>query len=180
VGTGQKRRGMRWFGRSSAPDLDDTGAMAPRVVDGPAREAVPHMDARAGAANKLLFGDPDGPDGGSLSLVWVRFAANFPLPRHSHNSDCVYYVVSGELRMGNRVVTAGEGFFIPADAPYSYTAGPDGVEVLEFRGTSRFDIRLRETRAGWGRIIDEVSANRERWIDEIDLMAGSVASTAPA
>jgi hypothetical protein len=165
------------FERADAPDLDDTGAMAPRVVEG---APVPAMDARLGAVTKLLFGDPDGVDGGGLSLVWVRFAANFPLPRHSHDSDCLYYVASGELRMGSRVVKAGEGFFIPGGAPYAYTAGPDGVEVLEFRGTSRFDIRLRETQAGWDRIVEEVGANRRRWIDDAEQMAHSVVTVRPS
>ena len=35
--------------------------------------------------------------------------------------------------MGNQVLRAGDSFFIPAEAPYVYTAGPDGVEILEIR-----------------------------------------------
>jgi hypothetical protein len=64
-------------------------------------------------------------------LAW--FKPNFPLTRHSHNIDCLYYVLSGSAIMGNRTLRAGDSFFVPADAPYKYLAGPEGVEVLEIR-----------------------------------------------
>lgn len=70
-----------------------------------------------------------------MSLVHAWFGPGFPLFRHSHPKygDCLYYVVAGEAHLGNRVLKAGDGFFVPNGAPYRYTAGPDGVEVLEFR-----------------------------------------------
>ena len=69
----------------------------------------------------------------SLSHNW--FGPNFPLFRHSHPrfGDCLYYVVGGELLMGNRKLGRGSTFFIPNGQPYKFAAGPDGVEVLEFR-----------------------------------------------
>ena len=48
-------------------------------------------------------------------------------------------VIQGEARLGNRTVPAGGGFFVPAGAPYAYTAGPEGVQVLEFRNVGSFD-----------------------------------------
>ena len=73
------------------------------------------------------------PDG--MSLVHVWFGANFPLFRHSHPKfgDCLYYVVAGEILMGNQTLRAGSTFFVPNGQPYKYTAGPAGVELLEFR-----------------------------------------------
>jgi hypothetical protein len=44
--------------------------------------------------------------------------------------------------MGSQVLEAGDGFFVPADAPYGYEAGPDGVVVLEFRTRTSFDMRI--------------------------------------
>ena len=35
--------------------------------------------------------------------------------------------------MGNRRLGRGSTFFLPNGQPYKFTAGPDGVEVLEFR-----------------------------------------------
>ena len=69
----------------------------------------------------------------SLSHNW--FGPNFPLFRHSHPrfGDCLYYVLGGELEMGNRKLGRGSTIFLPNGQPYKFTAGPDGVEVLEFR-----------------------------------------------
>jgi quercetin dioxygenase-like cupin family protein len=104
-------------------------------------------------------------DGGEtgMSLVWTRFEAGYPLPRHSHSADCLYYVVAGEARLGNKVVPAGSGFFVPADAPYAYTAGPEGIEILEFRNTSNFDMKITESEARWTKIAEEVEENKANW-----------------
>jgi mannose-6-phosphate isomerase-like protein (cupin superfamily) len=161
------RRGLEFFNRTDAPRVDDTGMLRPPALDQAARDALPEFRTGAGSVTKLLFGDPDGADGGGMSLVWVKFGANYPLPRHSHSADCVYYVVSGEARLGNQTVVAGEGFFVAADAPYGYTAGPDGVELLEFRAKSSFDSQIRESPAGWTRILEGVRANRDRWAKEM-------------
>jgi hypothetical protein len=79
----------------------------------------------------------------------------------------LYYVVAGEVHLGNRVVRSGEGFFAPADVPYGYTAGPEGVELLEFRAATAFDSQIRESPAGWDRILEGVRANRDRWASEL-------------
>jgi len=70
-----------------------------------------------------------------MSLVHVWFGPNFPLFRHSHPrfGDCLYYVIAGEISMGGRTLRAGSTFFLPNGQPYKYTAGPAGVELLEFR-----------------------------------------------
>lgn len=71
--------------------------------------------------------------GASLLHVW--FGPHFPLYRHSHPGlgDCLYYVVSGQAILGSQVLEAGDGFFVPSGMAYKYRAGPEGVEVLEFR-----------------------------------------------
>jgi quercetin dioxygenase-like cupin family protein len=161
------RRGLQIFSRRNAPRVDDTTMMSPPALDRPALDALPQFRAGGGSVTKLVFGDPDARGGGGLSLVWVRFAPHYHLPRHSHSVDCLYYIVSGAIRMGGRSLGPGEGFFVPADAPYGYVAGPDGVELLEFRATSSFDSRIRETPAGWSRILDAVRANQERWAAEV-------------
>ena len=70
-----------------------------------------------------------------MSLVHVWFGANFPLFRHSHPryGDCLYYVIAGEILLGQQRLGAGSTFFVPNGQPYKYTAGPAGVELLEFR-----------------------------------------------
>jgi len=124
---------------------------------------IPKASA-AGAAEggfaRLLFADPVS----GLSVGYVWFKPNFVLPKHSHNADCAYYVISGEARLGTEVLRPGDGFFVPADHNYQYTAGPDGVEVLEVRNAPAFNIRLSGNgEAAWRRFADIAVANRERW-----------------
>ena len=76
-----------------------------------------------------------------MSLVHAWFGPHFPLFRHSHPrfGDCLYYVVAGQVVMGSRVLNPGDGFFVPNGMPYKYQAGPDGVEILEFRAGGGVD-----------------------------------------
>ena len=56
------------------------------------------------------------------------------------------------------------GFFVKADAPYAYTAGPEGVEVLEFRACTSFDIKFRDTSvADWKPVGDAVREHGAGW-----------------
>jgi quercetin dioxygenase-like cupin family protein len=151
-----------FFPAEHAPSLSESEMMdapvfvAPDIVQQGDRELL-----RAGQKLRVLFRHA-GPDG--FSLVHVSFAPHYPLPRHSHNVDCLYFVVRGEVVLGNRVVSAGEGFFVPKDHPYAYSAGPDGVDLLEFRHATTFDFVVREADPDrWRTIIDIARANQALW-----------------
>ena len=73
----------------------------------------------------------------------------------------------GEIRMGNQTLGPGCGFFAPADAPYGYVAGPEGVELLEFRARSAYDSQVHESPDGWVKILEAVRANRDAWAEEL-------------
>jgi hypothetical protein len=111
-----------------------------------------------GQTVKLLFSAP----GFSLTYAW--FKSGFPLPRHSHNFDCLYYIVAGSLALGTETLRAGDGFFVPGDAPYTYVPGPDGVEVLEFRHAERFNIKFMVAPSFWSRAVETVRAERSNWL----------------
>ena len=120
-----------------------------------------------GTSTTPLF-EQKGPNG--MTLVHVWFGPNFPLYRHSHPGlgDCLYYVVAGEVILGRRRLGAGSGFFVPNGMPYTYTAGPAGVEVLEFRaGGGEPDapgMRLDEhSLDAMQRIIDSATENQPNW-----------------
>jgi len=153
---------LTFFGPRGAPSLKETGMMAvrgfapPGMVSDDDRELL-----RQGEDVHVLFRQAG--DGG-LSLVHVRFAPGYLLPRHSHSADCVYYVVHGEVQLGKRVVKAGEGFFVPKDHPYAYQAGPEGVELLEFRDATSFDFVVHETSpARWRAIVETARAHGDQW-----------------
>jgi quercetin dioxygenase-like cupin family protein len=117
-----------------------------------------------GEQNLVLFSEP-GETG--LSLVYVWFKSHYLLPPHSHNCDCLYYVLQGELHIGSRVLHKGDGLFVPAGHVYSYEAGPDGVEVLEFRNATRFDITLSErSPERWERILGIFRERAPLWRQE--------------
>lgn len=161
----QQRRGVTLFRMTDAPALEATDFMTISPDSSPVPPEV--LDswgagASEGAQLKVLVRDASG-----FSLVHVWFKPNYALPRHSHSSDCMYYVISGSAIMGNQTLRAGDAFFVPERAPYQYSAGPDGVEVLEVRyGTSQFDIKLsRQTPAGWSALAAATEQNRPKWAD---------------
>jgi hypothetical protein len=156
-----RSRGLRFFRRKDAVDLANTTVMSRPVMDPvPDGAVLAEVAATSGYVNKVLFGDPES---GGMSLIWLWYAPHYALPRHSHDVDCLYYVVAGEAHLGNRVVAAGDGFFVPADAPYSYSAGPEGVEVLEFRTTSTFGIRVSESPERWAQLAEVARTHRQDW-----------------
>jgi hypothetical protein len=102
-----------------------------------------------------------------FSLTYAWFKSGYPLPRHSHKMDCAYYIVGGSLQLGPDLLGKGDGFFVPADAPYAYTVGPQGVEVLEFRHDGCHDINIMAGAAAfWTKAAEAAPANRARWAQE--------------
>jgi hypothetical protein len=156
------RRSITFFAADEAPLLDDDGIMVPPHVEPVVYETLDLTSLAAGSKVTVLF-KTGGPS--PMSLVHAWFGAGYRLPRHSHSADCLYYVTRGEARMGNRVIKAGDGFFVRADQPYAYEAGPEGIEILEFRGASSFDMQIfDQTVERWQPIVDAARANHDRWV----------------
>jgi hypothetical protein len=139
--------------------------------EGEVRSAIGDMSIalNAGISETMLFAQRP-PDGMSLAHVW--FGANLPLFRHSHPAfgDCLYYVLKGQAHLGSQVLEAGDGFFVPNGMPYKYTAGPDGVEVLEFRagggtegasGMIMNEPSVEAIRA----LIETANEHKDNWVD---------------
>lgn len=109
-------------------------ALAAKHGEQPVREKIAAMaeSIQGGSAVTVLFSQNTP---GGMSLVHAWFGPNFPLFTHSHPryGDCLYYVVAGEANLGKQRLGPGAGFFVPNGHPYKYTAGPAGVEILEFR-----------------------------------------------
>jgi hypothetical protein len=121
----------------------------------------------SGTSSTILFGQQTP---GGMSLVHVWFGANFPLFRHSHPAygDCLYYVIHGELLMGKRRLGPGSGMFVPNGHPYKFTAGPAGVELLEFRAGGGIDgapgLKMEERSLdAIQKLIDEHHVQRPQW-----------------
>lgn len=101
----------------------------------------------------------------SLARLWLK--SGFALPLHSHDCDCLYYIVAGSVELGSETLVAGDGFYVGSEVPYGYVAGPEGAEVLEFRTTDSFGIRVRDKSAeGWAKVADRVRESQDRWAIE--------------
>ncbi len=132
-----------------SPDAQRVAAQVAQAMEGGLLE---------GSKVRLLFSRP----GMSLGYAW--FKSGFPLPRHSHNADCLYFIVGGSLRIGTEELGPGDGFFVGADVPYAYVPGENGVEVLEFRTADKFDIKvLANNPAWWDGALQRLADERPKW-----------------
>jgi quercetin dioxygenase-like cupin family protein len=115
-----------------------------------------------GSITKILFRQASD-TGISVLHVWQK--PGKVTPRHSHDSDCLYYVIAGELRLGNRSLGPGQGFFVPGGHPYNVTAGPHGAELLEIRPrATSFDMQLRDqSEEYWAGFAAGVRASQDDW-----------------
>ena len=152
------------FRREDSVPLAESGAEETAAVDSVTLEGFTAMaDAglHDGHSERLLFQAP------GMSLIYAWFRSGFPLPRHSHNADCVYYIVSGTIQFGTATLSAGDGFFVPAEAAYTYMIGPEGVEVLEFRTDNRFDTKILVKNASYyTKAAEFVAQHRDAWRTE--------------
>jgi hypothetical protein len=148
--------------------FDYSGLVDAEHPDDDVRDTVADMVRAISPGNIVTYLFNQGPDG--MSLVHAWFGPHFPLFRHSHPQlgDCLYYIVGGSAILGSRELGPGDGFFVPNGAPYKYRAGPEGVEILEFRaGGGDPDapiLKLHEPgAAALERITDAATALRDQW-----------------
>lgn len=152
---------FRIFRAADAPGLMEAGCMS----------VEPYTPIqRAGMDQALAAGSMEGDEikvltnlpGFGLTHVW--FKAGYQLPLHSHDADCMYYVIAGSLRLGTQQLGPRDSFFVPADVPYTYMPGPDGVEVLEIRHANQFNfVNHAKGEAWWSKAAGEIAARREEW-----------------
>lgn len=146
------------FRASDAKALEETGIMSLPDFTPMQIEGLMGLHESRGEQVRILVNMP----GFSLAHVW--FKKDYPLPRHSHNCDCLYYIIAGSLKMGTEELGPRDSFFIGADVPYTYTPGPDGVELLEFRHATHFDFKLLATNeAFWQRAAQIAEQHSEEW-----------------
>jgi quercetin dioxygenase-like cupin family protein len=162
------RQGMTLFSAANAVELFESETMsfpafAPGDLEAVSAEELDLSPAAVGNDDQVLFRG-EGDEGFSLVRAW--FAPHYVLPRHSHDADCLYYLAEGSIVMGARTIEAGNGFFIPADAPYAFEAGPDGAVVLEFRQRTSFDMKVTPGQIARYRKMAEVgAAHAEEWAE---------------
>jgi quercetin dioxygenase-like cupin family protein len=168
--TTRQRRGISIFRAEEATPILETDFMAmPAMNDEQMAAGAPeiYMDSAPGTDVRVAVRQT--PEEGGFSILHVWFKADYPVPRHTHDADCLYYIVSGSAILGSQTLRPGDGFFIPAGAPYGYDAGPEGVELLEIRHSVwQFDIQILESNAGkWAAMADTIASHREAWTADL-------------
>ena len=156
-----EKQPFKIFRAAEAPTLDEAACMttqpfAPEIMD--LLMKAGDTGLREGEEVRVLVNIP----GFSLAHVW--FKKDFPLPLHSHDADCLYYIVAGHLQLGAETLGPRDCFFVPADMTYAYRAGPEGVELLEFRHANHFNFTNHANgEAFWAKALDTVKANHAAW-----------------
>ena len=161
MGEDAKKQGFTIYRAKDAPGLVESKVMA----------MAPMTDVqRAGLTKAVQAGYTQGDEvkvlvdlpGFSLTHAWLK--KNYPLALHSHDSDCLYYIVACSLKLGTEELGPRDSFFVPANVPYTYKPGPEGVEVLEFRHATQFNfVNLSKTAAYWDKAAQTVTDNLDDW-----------------
>lgn len=158
-----------------AVDYTEEGPMHPVPMTDVEQEGYGKLHTEGfmdGNKVKLLYSRP------GMSLTYAWFKSGFPLPHHSHSAECLYFIVSGSLRLGTEELGPGDGFFLGTDVPYSYVPGPEGVEVLEFRTSNSFDFKvLANNKAYWEKAFSGLIAAKDHWPEETSPPSGMSVGT---
>jgi mannose-6-phosphate isomerase-like protein (cupin superfamily) len=128
--------------------------------------------ARAGMDKAISAGYLGGDDvrimtdmpGFAITNVWFKPGYNLPL--HSHDADCMYYIVAGSIRLGTEDLGPRDSFFVPKDVPYTYKIGPEGVELLEIRHETKINfVNHAKGEAFWERAYEDAKKHSASWPD---------------
>lgn len=147
--TGRKQRGAN----------DPGFELHPAILRG--MQQMREQADTGGAAALTLFSSSQT----HVSYVW--FKSGYPLPIHSHDTNCYYLVIAGSMKVGNEVLGQGDGVQIAAGTPYSVTPLAEGVEFLEIRESPDYDTHYRaKTDAYWDRVFETRRERKDIWAEE--------------
>jgi mannose-6-phosphate isomerase-like protein (cupin superfamily) len=120
----------------------------------------------ADASHTTILFQSGGEEGVSLSHAW--FKTGFISPRHSHNADCIYYILAGEARFGAARLGPGDGMYVPAEQAYVLEVGDEGCELLEFRNAAQFNIHFKDNdEAQWAKVSQSYARHMPQWENEL-------------
>jgi quercetin dioxygenase-like cupin family protein len=89
-------------------------------------------------------------DESTPQLFELAFEPGLEVAVHSHAADEIFYVVQGSFEIGNQSLVAGSSVLIRANTLYSFRAGPQGLQVLNFRPRADAVYRTVEEHQAWG------------------------------
>ena len=81
-----------------------------------------------------------------LQLAELEYIPGAEAVVHKHDDDEIIYVVKGEMHFGTRVLGAGSSIYIPGGTFYGFTAGPNGLRILNFRASADVSVYFKNDR----------------------------------
>jgi len=66
-------------------------------------------------------------------LMELRYEPHAEIQVHAHDEDEIIFIVDGEMHLGGRVLGPGTSIAISGKTFYGFTAGPAGLQFLNFR-----------------------------------------------
>ena len=145
-----RNQGSHFFDMDAPPDpsvavVDPSQGARPDFV-------VPYFGGRVDQYDLVSNPDTDG-----IRLSIFRVAPGTVFPRHTHNVDYIEFVLDGEVHYGNKVVRRGGGVFRKAGTPYTFTAGPEGAVIADFRAHTYYSTEWLDDPSTWPAHNDPVS-----------------------
>jgi hypothetical protein len=152
------------FRGATAPTLEQTDVLRFEGLTPDIRDGLRSLGAAGigeGSFAKILINVP----GFSLADAWHK--SDYPLPLHSHDVDCCYLIIAGDLLVGSDRLGMGDGFFVPAGTPYTFPTGPDGVEFIEYRHANSWNIVFKYRNAeSWAKAAATAGDRHVAWQTE--------------
>ena len=71
-----------------------------------------------------------------LQLAEIDYLPGAEAVIHKHDDDEIIYIVSGEMHFGDKILGPGSSLYIPGDSYYGFTAGPNGLRIVNFRASA--------------------------------------------
>ena len=78
---------------------------------------------------KFLVDNKRGEGASIMIRIW---GPETDIPVHSHDFSEMFYVLEGEVVMGDTTYTEGACIYIPKGVPYGPTTAPKGVRLLRY------------------------------------------------
>jgi mannose-6-phosphate isomerase-like protein (cupin superfamily) len=69
-----------------------------------------------------------------LQLVELRYHPGEVAEIHCHDEDELIYILSGSMVVNNRTLEPGTTMYVAGGVYYGFSAGPEGLHFLNFRG----------------------------------------------
>ncbi len=160
-----ERPQLKIYRASEAPSLMEAGCMTMESMSDVQKAGISQAVEAGyleGDEIKVLTDMP----GFCVIHAWLK--RDYPLMRHTHDADCMYYIVAGSIKFGTEELGPRDCFFVPSGVPYTYTPGPDGVEILEFRHKPSFNfVNLSHGERYWEKAVETCAANRDAWKEAV-------------